>query len=399
MYAQYIFLITQIIYPMIVAASIVWAFGLDGYGRFSPLMVLCSLLAVVIDFGSNIFGPRRFGGIENERTLARLAASLMVFRLILGCILILPVAIFGRTLVPELNFEFVCLMMIVTLFAGVLSSQTKNYSRETLILYVRPLVWMRGVGALIIIVLSLCFDDPYPAVAFYFLSALAANLVSLDKDAINQPLNSRLKKTLIIETKQIAPHGISAVTSNLTLQLPHVVAGALMSPVFVGAFHLGGTIVRAVASVPEPIGLSLQARIGFIDGPKNPEILRTRARLNMLQMAVAVMGSLCVAIFGISIQIFDLRDGVAVLSKILIVQSLIPTLVALGNIGLYRYISQQPGAKAHLWVSLVGTVILAALTILGAKVGDIVILAAVITLYEAGVACVYMILICISRHK
>lgn len=389
--AQYLLLVMQIAYPMMTFLLIIESYGLNAYGKFAQLLVICSIVAVIVDFGAITYAPRILSDVGNGAAPNRRFAGLILFRLLIsqpvGCIALYLMNISSSSI----DRGYAAVLVFVTMIAAAFNSQAKYFASRKLKSYARIAFITRAASFFLIIIFALLHVDLHFLIAVYISSFLLLSVFSAEKDTIKLISKKRSYITAYINAKSIVIHGGATVIANLTLQVPYLIAGIILPPIFIGALHLGGVLMRAAASISEPVGLVAHAITGHLMRAKNIEIRTARLDLDRIQLIIASVVS--IGMLGLSIflrkQELITIDSIDLISDILRMQFFLPVLVATSSIFMLRFVAIYPRSKSPLIFQVVGLAFLSGMAwCLGMWWGALGIARAVVV-YEAMITILY----------
>ena len=399
--ALYVFFAIQLFYPMIIAIILISTTGISGYGDFVPLLVMCAIASVLVDFGSNLFAPLRLGGFSSRPSLDRKIASLALFRLILGSAVGAFALVSIDTLVPNLDPAYSGCMVIVAISSIVLSSQTVAYARREMYGFVKIVAPVRLLALIFASALALQKVGGAEIVAVHLTSGLLISTLAAPRLPLKVSVNRRLLKALRIEVSRIIWHGLAYIVGNLGLQIPYLIAGLHLNAKEVGALHLGGTVVRAVSSLPEPLTLAIHAQLHRLRNDKENYGSDLRAAFERSQLLASGFGTLTVLALAI-LAYWAAQggyDGAGAVDVVLLAQCGIPLFVTVSNIMLYRYVAGHEYERVHLYIIASGILLLVTFSLIGVRVAGVAGLAGAVGLHELVVAIVLIALCRLSDGR
>lgn len=357
--AIYLLLFLQIAYPVATVALIIKLFGLHNYGALAPLLVACGVTLLIIDFGSVLYSPALLGGVKNTAFVDKKFAGLIFIRLALAVMVVVIFVAYIELLAPAQHSAYAFAMILLTAFSGVFNFYNKYYSLQRLNVYAIRCLIVRAIAMVTMVVVGIGLENVRLTLSVYFSSSVFLSLWCFDAGVMRQKITKRLLVLTLRRVKRIAPNGVASLVANLTLQIPYLIAAIFFTPVIVGAFHLAGSFVRAVASLSEPVGLAAHAIFGKVrDSSHSINDRAARHRLARLQILTAVGGTvllLTTALF-LRLQGFFYSESIDVLIGVLFIQGFIPLFVAFSSLYMLRFVSNSPRSVIYLETQIIALI-------------------------------------------
>ena len=395
---QYLLLVLQLAFPLIIATLLVKEYGVDIYGRFSPLLVVCSVLANIIDCGSTYFAPERFKRKYPTEKNSYEFSALMLQRLILAIVFMALAPFFVGFLIPYIYPGYSFAMMACAALGAILSAQAKLYALENTRGFVKISLYSRVVACFAIYFIAQNKIDPKTIIAMYIATPLTVAVITADIIALREPINKKLFHNAVLSIKKTYAHGLAAISGNLVLQIPNLIAGVILNPTQVGAFHLANVAVRGATSLAEPIGI---AGYAALYGREKIGILgHSRRRMQRIQIIISAISSL--ALFGAGLVISKISvekySGYREAGELIVILSGLPVVVTVATMYMLWWISVHPKTIFHMKVNVAGVLVLTFGCIIGAHISGGKGIASAVLIYEGVVAMVYMMAVQRMRY-
>ncbi|MBO0988861.1 hypothetical protein INR38_17145 [Delftia sp. SD018] len=370
--SQYLLIFLQMAYPAIFSALIIGIYGIEEYGKFAPLLAVCSTISIVIDFGSGIFLPLQIGRLTNIQIQNRQFASVILFRSIAGTLVAIVGFLISGYIVRNIDTTLTISLIAITIVASILSHQSREYALQRISRFAEKSAIFRFIFILLIIILSAFKVDAAYLLSIYLTCSLVVSVSTADRKILKILLDDRVVRCLRVTFVRSIYHGLAFTCGSITLQVPHLVAGAMLNPVQAGALHLGATLIRATCSMAAPIGISTYAALNRSRSLASGYIKSVGTKLQQVQVYVASFMS--IALLVTAIFIFKYRssshdNSFHILAGILIIQFTLPLLTTASQLATFNFLSKKPTTRVHFLINSIG---LAALTL--ACIGGAIIL-------------------------
>ena len=393
--ASYLLLFLQVAYPAVFAVLMTTTYGVGEYGQFAPLLAVTSGLAIIVDFGSMLFAPRWIGRCIRPKVRVRRVAAMLLWRMCIGTFATSFVLIFIKKLVPAVDPSVAGALVSMSVLAVVLSPQSFDYALQRLARFAVPSLIVRIAAAAAMAIFAATGYPSVFLVLIYLGSSLVVSLLTAHWEALHATIDRRLVRTLRTTARRSVAHGLASVAANLSLVIPHIVAGAMLNPVQTGALHLGGMLVRAACSVAEPLAASVYAALSRVGAQQAiiPSIA-VQAKYRRIQITVACLASLGLMMVSgvLAVQtIFDIKNSFLV-AEIVGIQTFLPLLVSISQIAMLELLLAQPGTHTHAKINATGACILAIACVAVAGTWGVRGLAAATVAFEIGMTFAYTLL-------